>query len=201
MAAVVVLVTGLGGGMAMDGRFRPIVEFMYADFMWVAADQLFNQIGKARHMFGGTNPMPLVLRSKVAMGSGYGSQHLMDPAGIMVTNPGWRVVAASTPFDYIGLMNTALALNDPVFVIEHIDLYAQSGAIPADDLDYQPGWYEAACAKLGDGIGVVFRDITDRRNAEAQRDLLVKELEHRIKNTLATVLSIADQTCRPARAW
>ena len=34
--------TGLGGGMAMDGRFRPIVEFMYADFMWVAADQLFN---------------------------------------------------------------------------------------------------------------------------------------------------------------
>jgi two-component sensor histidine kinase len=49
---------------------------------------------------------------------------------------------------------------------------------------------------LGDGIGVVFRDITDRRNAEAQRDLLVKELEHRIKNTLATVLSIADQTFR-----
>jgi len=32
---------------------QAIVEFMYADFMWVAADQLFNQIGKARHMFGG----------------------------------------------------------------------------------------------------------------------------------------------------
>src|SRR3954452_21794284 len=44
---------GLGGGIAIDGRFRPVVEFMYADFMWVAADQLFNQIGKARHMFGG----------------------------------------------------------------------------------------------------------------------------------------------------
>ena len=44
---------GLAGGIALDGRFRPVVEFMYADFMWVAADQLFNQIGKARHMFGG----------------------------------------------------------------------------------------------------------------------------------------------------
>ena len=33
----------------------PVVEFMYADFMWVAADQLFNQIAKARHMFGGDN--------------------------------------------------------------------------------------------------------------------------------------------------
>ena len=38
-------------------------------------DQLFNQVGKARHMFGGDNDVPLVLRSKVAMGTGYGSQH------------------------------------------------------------------------------------------------------------------------------
>ena len=79
---------GLGGGIALDGRFRPVVEFMYADFMWVAADQLFNQIGKARHMFGGEGAVPLVLRSKVAMGTGYGSQHSMDPAGIFATAPG-----------------------------------------------------------------------------------------------------------------
>lgn len=38
--------SGLGGGIALDGRYKPIVEFMYADFMWVAADQLFNQIAK-----------------------------------------------------------------------------------------------------------------------------------------------------------
>ena len=57
-------------------------------------------------------------------------------------------------------------------------------------------WLAYRLFPLGDGIGVVFRDITDRRNAEAQRDLLVSELEHRIKNTLATVLSIADQTFR-----
>ncbi|CAM5610942.1 1-deoxy-D-xylulose-5-phosphate synthase [Rhodanobacter lindaniclasticus] len=85
---------GLGGGMAMDGRFRPVVEFMYPDFLWVAADQVFNQIGKARHMFGGGFEMPLVLRTKVAMGTGYGSQHSMDPAGIFATSPGWRIVGA-----------------------------------------------------------------------------------------------------------
>ncbi len=90
---------GLGGGIAIDGRFRPVVEFMYADFMWVAADQLFNQIGKARHMYGGTGAVPFVLRSKVAMGTGYGSQHSMDPAGIFATNPGWRIVAPSTPYE------------------------------------------------------------------------------------------------------
>jgi 2-oxoisovalerate dehydrogenase E1 component len=140
---------GLGGGMALDGRYRPVVEFMYPDFLWVAADQVFNQIGKARHMFGGQNPVPLVLRTKVAMGSGYGSQHLMDPAGIFSTSPGWRIVAPSTPADYIGLMNTALALNDPVLVLEHIDLYNDLGEVPTDDLDYQLPFGKAAIRREG----------------------------------------------------
>lgn len=132
---------GLGGGIALDTRFIPVVEFMYPDFLWVAADQLFNQIGKARHMFGGQNPVPLVMRTKVAIGSGYGSQHLMDPAGIMATNPGWRIVAPSCAADYIGLMNAALALQDPVLVIEHVDLYQRRDAVPVGELDYilEPG--------------------------------------------------------------
>jgi two-component sensor histidine kinase len=51
---------------------------------------------------------------------------------------------------------------------------------------------------LGDGMGVVFRDTTARRKAEAQRDLLVTELGHRIRNTLAIVQSIATQTFGPS---
>lgn len=128
--------TGLAAGMAADGRVRPVIEFMYPDFMWVAADQIFNQIGKFRHMFGGESAMPLVLRTKVAMGTGYGSQHSMDPAGIFATAPGWRIVAPSTPFDYVGLMNSALRCDDPVLVLEHVDLYASKGVAPVDDLDY-----------------------------------------------------------------
>jgi PAS domain S-box-containing protein len=57
-------------------------------------------------------------------------------------------------------------------------------------------WLAYRLFPLGDGMGVVFRDITDRRGAEAQRDLLMKELEHRIKNTLTIVQSIANQTFR-----
>lgn len=146
---------GLGGGLALDGRFVPVIEFMYPDFLWVAADQVFNQIGKARHMFGGQNPVPLVLRTKVAMGSGYGSQHLMDPAGIFVTSPGWRVVAPSTAADYVGLMNAALALGDPVLVIEHVDLYGEKDEIIAGDLDYiiPPG--NAAVRREGKDVTVI----------------------------------------------
>jgi 2-oxoisovalerate dehydrogenase E1 component len=146
---------GLGGGLALDGRFRPVVEFMYPDFLWVAADQVFNQIGKARHMFGGRNPVPLVLRTKVAMGSGYGSQHLMDPAGIFATSPGWRIMAASTPYDYVGMMNAALAIDDPVLMLEHVDLYGTEGEIPVDDLDYQIPFGRAAIRRAGSDVTVL----------------------------------------------
>lgn len=146
---------GAAGGIAMDGRFRPVVEFMYPDFMWVAADQVFNQVGKARHMFGDNNTVPLVLRTKIAMGSGYGSQHLMDPAGIFATQAGWRIVAASTAADYVGLMNAALALEDPVLVIEHVDLYGTPDRVPDTDLDYviPPG--SAAVRREGNDVTVL----------------------------------------------
>ncbi|MGH8825992.1 MAG: alpha-ketoacid dehydrogenase subunit alpha/beta, partial [Jiangellaceae bacterium] len=146
---------GLGGGIALDGRYKPIVEFMYADFMWVAADQLFNQIAKARHMFGGDGDVPFVLRSKVATGTGYGSQHSMDPAGILATAPGLRIVAPTTPFDYVGLMNSALRCKDPVVVLEHVDLYNSTGPGPVDDYDYHLPVGRAAVRRTGDAVTVV----------------------------------------------
>ncbi|MCK2127694.1 thiamine pyrophosphate-dependent enzyme [Thauera aromatica] len=127
---------GLAGGVAMEGHYRPVVELMYADFALVAADPLFNQIGKARHMFGGDMAVPLVLRSKCAIGTGYGSQHSMDPAGLYAMWPGWRIVAPSTPFDYVGLMNSALQCDDPVLVIEHVGLYNTTAPGPLEDFDY-----------------------------------------------------------------
>ena len=41
-------------------------------------------------------------------------------------------------------------------------------------------------------------DITERKKAEEQRELLIHELNHRVKNTLATVQSLAAQTMRSA---
>lgn len=147
--------TGLAGGIAMDGRYIPVVELMYPDFLWVAADQIFNQIAKARHMFGGEGEVPLVMRMKIAMGTGYGSQHSMDPAGIFATSVGWRIVAPSTPFDYVGLMNSALLCRDPVLVIEHVDLYNAKGPAPRDDFDYYIPLGKAKRVRSGDAMTVL----------------------------------------------
>ena len=146
---------GLGGGIAIDGRFRPIVELMYADFMWVAADQVFNQIGRARHMFGGEGAVPMVLRGKVAMGTGYGSQHSMDPAGVYAMSPGWRIAAPSNPFDYVGMMNAALRCEDPVLVLEHVMLYTRPGLAPVDDLDYCIEIGKAAVRRTGSDLTIL----------------------------------------------
>ena len=61
-------------------------------------------------------------------------------------------------------------------------------------------WLAYRLFPLGDGIGVVFRDITDRKKVEEQRDLLIRELHHRVNNTLATVQAIASQTFRNSGA-
>jgi PAS domain S-box-containing protein len=62
-------------------------------------------------------------------------------------------------------------------------------------------WFlrSSAPRRLGDGSVVwdgVELDITDRKRAEERQQLLIHELNHRVKNTLATVQSIAAQTFR-----
>jgi PAS domain S-box-containing protein len=49
------------------------------------------------------------------------------------------------------------------------------------------------------GASKVARDVTERKQAEALQRLLVEELNHRVKNTLATVQAIASQSLRLAR--
>ena len=50
-------------------------------------------------------------------------------------------------------------------------------------------------ARLG-GVVKVIRDETERKRSEERQSLLMSELNHRVKNTLATVQSIANQTLR-----
>lgn len=50
------------------------------------------------------------------------------------------------------------------------------------------------------GIAMIMRDITERKRFEQRREILVAELNHRVKNTLAVVLSLVVQTRSTAAA-
>ena len=145
---------GLGFGAAQRGM-RVVVEIMFADFALVAADQLFNQISKGRHMYGDTTDVPLVVRTRIGTGLGYGAQHSMDPVGLYGLFPGFRIVVPATSADYIGLFNSAMHSLDPVVILEHNALYTQSFPVPAGDLDYCLPFGQAELVARGDDLTIV----------------------------------------------
>ena len=145
---------GLGFGAAQLGM-RVVVEIMFADFALVAADQLFNQISKGRHMYGNTPDVPLVVRTRIGTGLGYGAQHSMDPVGLYGLFPGFRIVAPATSADYVGLFNSAMHSLDPVVMLEHNALYTQSFPVPDGDLDYFLPFGQAELVAEGDDLTIV----------------------------------------------
>jgi 2-oxoisovalerate dehydrogenase E1 component len=128
---------------------------MFPDFSLMASDQLFNQIGKLRHMYGGRISFPLVVRTRIAIGYGYGGQHSMDPSAFFALFSGWRVLAPSNAFDYVGLFNTAVRFNDPVVILEHGLLYAEKDQVPADTMDYYVQYGKAKVLRQGSDVTVL----------------------------------------------
>lgn len=161
---------GLAGGMAMSG-LKPVVEIMFPDFALVAADQLFNQISKLRHIYGNTTDMPLVVRTRVAIGCGYGGQHSMDPAGLFALFPGWRVVAPSNAFDYVGLFNLAMKSKDPVLIIEHHALYDRKFPMPRGDLNFFVPFGKAKVITKGNDVTVLCYSSLVKLAQQAAEDL------------------------------
>jgi 2-oxoisovalerate dehydrogenase E1 component len=145
---------GMAGGLASVG-LRPVVEIMFPDFALMASDQLFNQIGKLRHMYGGQVCFPIVVRTRVAIGFGYGGQHSMDPSGFFALFSGWRILAPSNAYDYIGLFNTAMRFRDPVLIVEHGMLYSKEGQVPAGKLDYLVPYGKAKIVRPGSDVTVL----------------------------------------------
>jgi PAS domain S-box-containing protein len=72
----------------------------------------------------------------------------------------------------------------------------------ADTIKGTPKYWDVQITPMLDGTGspkhllVISRDVTDERNAEENRNFLARELEHRVRNTLAMVSAIVSQTFR-----
>lgn len=95
------------------------------------------------------------------------------------------------------LLETVMATGQP-FIGQAMRISLQRNADGAAeeryfDLVYQP---IAGAGSSVSGIFVAGVDITDRILAQEQQRLLMDELNHRVKNTLATVQAIAAQTLR-----
>ena len=67
-------IIGAAAGAALAG-LRPVAELMFADFVGVCMDQIYNQAAKFRYMFGGKGSCPVVIRTAMGAGMNMGAQH------------------------------------------------------------------------------------------------------------------------------
>ncbi|MDN5794871.1 MAG: alpha-ketoacid dehydrogenase subunit beta [Intrasporangium sp.] len=109
---------GLGIGAAVEGM-RPIVELMFADFMGVCLDQIYNHMAKIHFESGGNVTVPMVLTTAVGGGYSDGAQHSQCLWGTFAHLPGMKVVVPSNPADAKGLMTAAIRDDNPVVYMFH----------------------------------------------------------------------------------
>ncbi|MEX2358117.1 MAG: dehydrogenase E1 component subunit alpha/beta [Pirellulaceae bacterium] len=143
---------GLACGAAMTGT-RPVIDFMFADFVLDAIGEIFNQLAKIQYMSSGRLKMPVVLRGCIGVGHSAATHHSGSYYAMFGQVPGLRVVVPSSAYDAKGLLNRALRQNDPVLFLEHRELLQTKDDVP--DGDYEIEFGKAAIVREGTDVTVV----------------------------------------------
>ena len=139
-------IIGASIGLALTG-FRPIVEVMFADFLTLGMDQIYNHAVKFPGMFAEAR-VPLVIRAANGGRRGYGPTHSQCPENLMGAVPGLTVVYPSHHHDP-GMLLRRLALDwdSPAVFFEHKLLYGRTletagyRELPAETEDPGAAWF------------------------------------------------------------
>jgi 2-oxoisovalerate dehydrogenase E1 component len=143
---------GLGCGAAMTGS-RPVIDFMFADFVLDGVGEIVNQIAKMQYMSSGRLKMPILLRGCIGIGHSAATHHSGSYYPMYAHFPGLRVVVPSSPFDAKGLLHHALRCDDPVLFLEHRELLSLKGKVP--EQAYEIPFGQAAILREGTDVTVV----------------------------------------------
>src|SRR5512139_1926346 len=143
---------GAAVGAAVTG-LRPIAELMFVDFFGVCMDQIYNQGGKFRYMFGGKVHVPVVIRTTIGAGFRAGAQHSGCHYSVFTHMPGLKTVVPSTPADAKGLLAASIRDDDPVLFFEHKLMYDATGEVPEGEYVVPLG--VADVKRAGDAATVV----------------------------------------------
>lgn len=124
--------TGAGLGSALLG-YRPILDYMFVDFMYPAYAEILIKAAHWHLMHGGKTQMPVVF---LAAAGGYqmnGNEHSRIQTSVFLHHPGLKVVLPSTAADAKGLLKTAIRDNNPVVFLWHKMLMVEPGEVPEGD--------------------------------------------------------------------
>lgn len=168
-------IVGGAAGAAMTGTI-PVVELQFADFLFIAGDEIFHKLAKWRYVHGGKLTLPAVVRLPSGVVGGAGAEHSASLEALAMHTPGLKVVLPATPADAKGLLKTAIRDPDPVLFFEHKGLYRTKGPVPVSDEHLVP-FGQAAVRRTGDALTVVATGLMVGRALEAAEGLAADGIE------------------------
>lgn len=116
---------GMAVGMALTGKI-PVVEIMFGDFLALAMDQLLNHAVKYGWIYGEAVQVPMVIRTPMGGGRGYGPTHSQSLEKFLMGIPLLKVLALSPLHNPKLLYQTIFdTISSPTVVIENKKLYAE----------------------------------------------------------------------------
>lgn len=112
-------IAGISNGLALAGK-RPFLEIMFGDFMTLCFDQIVNHASKFHHMYNKKVSCPLVIRTPMGGGRGYGPTHSQTLDKHLVGIDNVKLFAINSFIDpYEMYQNIYLNEQHPVIVIEN----------------------------------------------------------------------------------
>jgi 2-oxoisovalerate dehydrogenase E1 component len=122
-------IVGLGNGLGLAGR-RPVVEIMFGDFLTLCFDQLVNHAAKFQAMYNQQVSNPIVVRTPMGGGRGYGPTHSQNLEKYLVGVPGLTVLIFHGRTCPREVYATLRAVDAPVLMIENKLLYRERSDAP-----------------------------------------------------------------------
>jgi 2-oxoisovalerate dehydrogenase E1 component len=115
---------GVGTGFALAGK-TSIIEIMFGDFITLAIDQLAQHAAKFKSMYGGKVKAPVLIRTPMGGGRGYGPTHSQSFEALLYSILGLRLVVLNRYVPPSQLYDNLLSSEEPVVVVENKKLYTQ----------------------------------------------------------------------------
>jgi len=115
-------ILGSAVGAGLEG-VRTVVEIMWADFLFVALDQIVNQAANVRYVNRSAVSAPLTVRTQQGVTTGSCAQHSQSVEAFLAHIPGIKVGLAATSQDAYDMTRAAVADPDPTVLIENRSLY------------------------------------------------------------------------------
>ncbi|ROS01844.1 2-oxoisovalerate dehydrogenase E1 component [Sinobacterium caligoides] len=109
---------GMSNGLALAGM-KPYAEIMFGDFILLALDQIINHASKFYHMYNKQVTCPIVIRTPMGGGRGYGPTHSQTLDKFMLGIDNVKLVAINKFLDTDAIYQPVHKESHPVIVIEN----------------------------------------------------------------------------------